>query len=168
MHHRSPFREEIGVARDSPASAVRPALPSLGFQVLEVRELRDFSHEIGAECVLELPHEPSNLSVPFPDLLRQHSTFLFCQNPLSSETFLRTPSLAAWSSRLTTVRWHRKKFSTPPHSGLLAYWVLLKLFHDQPLRLVANREPLTSTVFGYRQSPKFASSQPSPGDVRRR
>ena len=35
-----------------------------------------------------------------------------------------------------TDKWQRRKCDTPPHSGLLAYWVLQKLPQNHPPSLV--------------------------------
>ena len=49
------------------------------------------------------------------------------------------PSDLAKSSRAITLRWHRRKFCTPPHAGLLAYCVLQKLLQHQPVSPVFSR-----------------------------
>src|ERR1051325_11253593 len=105
-------------------------------------------------------HSPTSL----PSAMRSR----FCQySPSSLTSTLTRPVCLMKSSILTTDRWHRRKFSTPPTFGSEAYCVLQKLLQRQPDSLVGTLFPLVveGKKAGYLLNPKFACSHPSPGQV---
>src|ERR1017187_8730251 len=96
-----------------------------------------------------MPKSPAMLSFHVPTSRTKSGTERLDQNPPSSSTSTSNPTALALSSRATTERWHRRKFSAPPHSGLLAYWVLQNDCQRQPPSPVrTRRDGVTSTNAG--------------------